>query len=62
MPPSSMLSLIPIAFCPNETLEASCPSVTGNSDMTGKDTKSDKKSVRQTHICLLEKNNLEFIS
>lgn len=60
--PSSVLSLVPIAFCPDETLEASRPSVTEKGDMTGKDTKSDMKSVPQTNICFLEKNYLELIT
>lgn len=53
-PPCSVLSLDPSALCPDETLEASWPSVSGKGDMTGKETKSDKKLVPQVDIFLQE--------
>lgn len=56
-----MLPLVPIAFRPDETLEASWPSVTGKRDMTGIENELDKKSVPKINISFLEKNNFKLI-
>lgn len=46
-PAPAVLVPVPVAFCPDETLEDSWPSVTGKGDMTSKETESDRESVPQ---------------
>lgn len=59
-PPSSVLSLVPTVFCPDETLEASWLLITGKGDLTSKKPESDMQSVPKINISLLEENNLKL--